>query len=76
LWDYYIWKRGGEPTYEKLFAGTSKTVLDLEFVRDYLLRIRTAMIAYKVLSKLFEYSDLEYKAGGSGSLLDSYRRGA
>lgn len=53
----------GEPAYESLFARASKIALDLGFVMDYSSRIGSTMVAYRILSKLFEYRDREYKAG-------------
>jgi hypothetical protein len=56
----------GEPTYESLFARASKIALDLGFAMDYSPRIGSTMVAYRILSKLFEYRDKEYKAGRAG----------
>jgi len=56
----------GEPAYESLFARASKIALDLGFAMDYSPRIGSMMVAYRILSKLFEYRDKEYKAGRAG----------
>jgi DNA helicase HerA-like ATPase len=56
----------GEPAYESLFARASKIALDLGFAMDYSPRIGSTMVAYRILSKLFEYRDKEYKAGRAG----------
>jgi hypothetical protein len=64
----------GEPTYESLFARASKIALDLGFAMDYSPRIGSTMVAYRILSKLFEYKDEEYKAGRAGRVLPTERK--
>jgi DNA helicase HerA-like ATPase len=56
----------GEPAYESLFARAMKIALDLGFAMDYSPRIGSTMVAYRILSKLFEYRDREYKSGRIG----------
>ncbi|NAZ12667.1 MAG: DUF87 domain-containing protein [Desulfurococcales archaeon] len=52
-----------EPDYETIFSNTSKIIIDLGIVQDYSSRLGPAIITYRILSKIFEYSDKLYKRG-------------